>query len=96
MSFRILLGAATACSWAGTLWFGSHVSSEPEIFGRWSRPYAVFVAGWLLLAVVASVAHAPVCYRRLHRIRRPLTAFTMGTVACLVIAEIATGPGEVD
>lgn len=88
MWFRIFLASLGIVAWALALWFGTHVSSDPLVLGRWSKGYFALLAALASVALLLTVAHAPPVYRRLQAVRGKLLAAFLSVIGALAALEV--------
>jgi len=85
--FRLFLLSLGVIAWALAVWFGTHVSSSPTVFGRWSTGYFALLVAMFSVALLLTVSHASPIYRRIHAVRGKVLAVVLSVLISLAALE---------
>ncbi|MCB9906258.1 MAG: SGNH/GDSL hydrolase family protein [Planctomycetes bacterium] len=78
----------TVLAWAAFAGVAGHQSQEPAVWGRWSRGYALMVAGAGALAGILTAGLAPSLRARWVRRVPAILALGLGCLIALIVAEV--------
>lgn len=89
MWFRVLIALLSTLAWVVTLWMGTHISSTPEWFDRWSTSYGLLLLGLAGSALLLTGVLFPRVYARAQRYRVQIVALMGSLLVSALTVEAA-------